>query len=882
MINVLKVPARLSRSLRFVVRLIEFLLVLLLCTVTAVAGWRELKPIFGGAVNRIVVDAGGTLYAATNGGPFKSQDDGQTWLSALGDLPTSSVTAMAADPAVAGIIYAGTDQGLFRTADGGGVWTKLQLNLPGISIQEIAVAPSNRNYIFVATWGAYVWRSVDSGATWTQQSSGLYGGWGGPSYIPAIAVDPTDANRVYTSTWRGYMFRSDNAGGSWYVIDSGSGNWANGQIHVARSSPNVFYTTQDERWFGKGTVLKSTNNGDSWSNVGRPSGYVSDAYALAIDPTDPNTVFVTTGYGGIYKSSNGGNTWVQAFVPPTGLPYMTAVAVNPADHSRVYGGSYYTGFYRSLNYGGTWVQQNQGLAAATITGIEICRDAPSVIYAAAQGAGYFKSADGGTTWSPIGTAQGFQNMYVGGLGVHPQDPNVLVTSASGNFSGGTWRTTDGGASFTQVSGYGSGWYRFNPLIPSNVSASIGDSQGGFLFSSNAGATWRVPHRQYIYPGNYDFHPALPNVVFGVGSEYTGYPVTSLYLMWSNTGGDYPWNRSSWLGYAGWPDLALDKQDPTTLYLAGRIQNEGTQGVYKFNVSYSGSNVVSVTRIPGTFNTGLTNTAVRRIIYDNATGSLYLSTANGVFRSKDQAATWTSLSAGLPYTSTDIMAITPDGKRLLVGTSGGIWEYTDNRPPVADAGPDQRVSANSSCQGEVTLEGTGSTDPDNDTLTYTWSGPFGTATGATPTVKHLALGTHTITLTVDDGKGGTATDTVAVTVYDGTPPTIGSLSATPNVLWPPNHNMVVVTVRASVLDSCDPAPTWTIVLVTSNEPANGLGDGDLSPDWMITGDHTVSLRAERSGTGNGRIYTITVQATDASGNMSVQSLTVSVPKNQKAT
>jgi endo-1,4-beta-xylanase len=51
--------------------------------------------------------------------------------------------------------------------------------------------------------------------------------------------------------------------------------------------------------------------------------------------------------------------------------------------------------------------------------------------------------------------------------------------------------------------------------------------------------------------------------------------------------------------------------------------------------------------------------------------------------------------------------------------------------------------------------------------------------------------------------------------------------------------------------------------------------------MITADHTVSLRAERSGTGNGRIYTITVRATDASGNMSVQGLTVLVPKNQKA-
>jgi hypothetical protein len=59
----------------------------------------------------------------------------------------------------------------------------------------------------------------------------------------------------------------------------------------------------------------------------------------------------------------------------------------------------------------------------------------------------------------------------------------------------------------------------------------------------------------------------------------------------------------------------------------------------------------------------------------------------------------------------------------------------------------------------------------------------------------------------------------------------------------------------------------------------LGDGDTAPDWVITGDFTLDLRAERSGTGNGRTYAITVQAVDASGNHSEKTVTVAVPKSK---
>lgn len=88
-----------------------------------------------------------------------------------------------------------------------------------------------------------------------------------------------------------------------------------------------------------------------------------------------------------------------------------------------------------------------------------------------------------------------------------------------------------------------------------------------------------------------------------------------------------------------------------------------------------------------------------------------------------------------------------------------WELR-NQPPDADAGPDQTVVPTSPAGTNVTLDGSGSTDPDGDTLTYAWSGPFGTATGVSPTVL-IPPGTHTVTLTVDDGNGATDTDTMTV-------------------------------------------------------------------------------------------------------------------------
>jgi hypothetical protein len=143
-----------------------------------------------------------------------------------------------------------------------------------------------------------------------------------------------------------------------------------------------------------------------------------------------------------------------------------------------------------------------------------------------------------------------------------------------------------------------------------------------------------------------------------------------------------------------------------------------------------------------------------------------------------------------------------------------------------------------------------------------------------------LGTTTVTFTAKDSSGNVATASTTVTVVDTTPPTIHTLIATPNSLWPPNHNMVAVTTTVDVTDICDLTPTCMIVSVTSNEPIDGPGDGSTEPDWIITGDLTLELRAERSGPGDGRVYAITVRCTDDSGNSSQKIVAVTVAHDQR--
>jgi hypothetical protein len=201
----------------------------------------------------------------------------------------------------------------------------------------------------------------------------------------------------------------------------------------------------------------------------------------------------------------------------------------------------------------------------------------------------------------------------------------------------------------------------------------------------------------------------------------------------------------------------------------------------------------------------------------------------------------------------------------------------NHPPVANAGADQTVNCMGHGCARATLDGSGSSDPDGDALSYVWTDQANNVVGTMAVVQlNVTLGVHTFNLTVTDTGGLTSTAATHVTVQDTTPPTL-SVTLSPNYLWPPNHKLVQITASVGTTDGCDANPKVQLVSITSSEP-NDSNDIQAAGGGQVafgTDVRSFLLRAERNNFSKPRVYTVTYRATDASGNATLASAQVQV-------
>jgi predicted phosphodiesterase len=228
-----------------------------------------------------------------------------------------------------------------------------------------------------------------------------------------------------------------------------------------------------------------------------------------------------------------------------------------------------------------------------------------------------------------------------------------------------------------------------------------------------------------------------------------------------------------------------------------------------------------------------------------------------------------------------------GTSLNAATKSTLIETVVINHPAADAGNDVTIGTREQCATIITGA---ASDADNEPLMYRWLDgetevlPL-TAVGVNGEASldlckvSSTIGQHVLNLEVTDGQAK-ASDGMVLTIVDTTPPTL-TANANKTVLWPPLHDMENISIDTNTQDNSGAKPTISAV-VASNEPENGLDDGDTGPDWtepvidQASGKISLQLRAERSGIGSGRAYTVAVTATDAVGNATTVPVKVSVP------
>jgi len=306
-------------------------------------------------------------------------------------------------------------------------WTSIGPN-GATKITDLVINPNNTAVLYVGTSDAGVYKSTDSGATWTQSN-------GGPIYIYAnkLVIDPSDPTTIYSGSYLG-VYKSTDGGLSW--IDSNTGITPTSDA-IKVLAIDLKNTTTLYAGSLLGGVYKSDNGGLSWSpaNRGLPSIIQSNIQsnimvtALAIDPSNPATLYAGSGFFAVFKSTDGGANWQSA---NTGLKYITVsgpLVIDPSNPAILYAGTYYTGVYKSTDGGGSWSPANTGMTSANVTALAIDPSQPTTLYAGILGNGVFKSVDGGGNWSPLNN--GLTNTNVNSLSINPSDTSILYAGTDG-------------------------------------------------------------------------------------------------------------------------------------------------------------------------------------------------------------------------------------------------------------------------------------------------------------------------------------------------------------------------------------------------------------------------------------------------------------------
>ncbi|MFL6799053.1 MAG: FG-GAP-like repeat-containing protein [Xanthobacteraceae bacterium] len=499
----------------------------------------------GSRVEKLVIDpttAGSTtsttIFAATtNKGLQRSTDSGATWTQVLSGGDATDVVIHPNNPqfvfAAIGNPAGNASNGIYRSTDGGATFpTKLSTGFPTTNVGVIkfdvahdsatiyaAVANTNKSLLGI-------FKSTSLGSNWSQVAAS---GVNGPSqldYDITVTVDPTNANTVYFGAVS--LFKSSNGGASFTEI---AVLGVHVDYHVLVFQPGnslVLYVGND------GGIYKSTDGGSGWTSLNSdlaitqiyPGGAVhptgssivlagtqdngtikrtnsavwdalrnnqhfflcGDGGFTAIDPVTPTTFYAACIDTVVWRSDDSGSSWAQKtnginINDPSTLPPLV---MSPANSQTLFFGT--NKVYKTIDRGENWTASSTTFPPGTVVlAIAPAASDPTVIYMI-SGAGVFKSTNGNSSYTQLNTGLAF---LPNSIAVSPSDANTAFLGLGGPFSPAMVKTTDGGASWTDVSGN-------LPPVPVNAilldpaaptSRILVATQIGVFGTLDGGATW---------------------------------------------------------------------------------------------------------------------------------------------------------------------------------------------------------------------------------------------------------------------------------------------------------------------------------------------------------------------------------------------------------
>ncbi len=872
------------------------------------------------------------VYTGSDGGIWRSTNNGTTWLTLNNvDFSATQFQGVAVHPFDRNFMIGGTqDNGTIcfsstgvvsHCQDGDGGYAVIDDNAQdatNVTMYHTFFNQTGNQIRYerttstaAAATGILSWSG--RGCSGTATTNGINCNNAVLFYAP-LALGPGNPNTIYFGSDR--LYRSTDRGDNHTIASQSPLVPVNATQGVVITTIGISPQDDNVRIVGmrNGQVFATTTGSNTLTDVTganfpapNPIDLTRNSIGKAvIDPNNKFTAYISfTSFSPpagqqIFKTTNLNDpvpTWTAS---SNGIPQVpvSSIAIDPQDSNSLYAGTD-IGVYHSTDGGANWVPLGSGLPRVAVFDVKIS-NVQRYLRIATHGRGIWEIGipgrqlpvlrNGGATITAEGCAPG--------NGVIDPSENVTVSFGVTNIGPGPTENLvvtllpTGGVTF--------------PSGPQNYGAvpAGGTGFGSFSFSNNASCGDTITLTFHLQDGAMDFGNVSIPFTLGVLADspatftenFDGVAAPALPAGWTTAKTPATGNPPLWV------TNTTNDTPPNSAFGAG----SATPGENSLT-----SPVIAVPTAP----LGGTNPGVRLTFrnsynteadFDGAV--LEISINGGAFT--DILAAGGSFIQGGYNGSIGVTDSVLTGRAAWTGNSGGFITTTVVLPPASygqnaqlrwrtaydtgtnPAGGGQRIdtisiyqSTRFCCGGACVLMCPANITVPNDPgvcgaiVTYpmpTYTGNCGTVTASQNSGTFFPVGTTTVVITGNRLDGTSDSCSFTVTVNDTESSVVSAAAATPNSLWPPNHQMVPIRVNYTATDNCS---VGCVLTVTSNEPINGQGDGDTAPDWQIIDAHNILLRSERSGKGNGRVYTIRVTCTDPAGNTVVRTTTVTVPKNQ---